>query len=738
MAFRRNIVDIPPYVLLAKKEAHNELSLHVINYENHDGNCIDVAILFSMSSTNNSGDIETILISKNEDKKMNESNCDDYSIPTLEESDDEEDNTTSTLCTYISAIDEMSVISKSPSTKLTVKAIFKSKKAAPGLTPEGKLPKNYWLRRKRVWTRPIDSSKLVEGQQFQEAHFAKDTGLEGKAFSGTDGERAILVQSVENYEKLKSHSKFAKCFEDEDYMLSPTFGEHLLVEGMDNSQICIGDIFEIENKLSPLTLEVTSPCLPGAAIDKRHGTNTGIDGIREYTKVNALAGWFVRVLEEGRLNDGMTLHRTRNPHSKWSLTNISRALYGEGDSFDQTHGRASWQRNTEELIELAKVQQLANFEWKDEALCILFKKQIELKRKQEREGFINTFMNSVYNMISWEGVKKDSTTVQNQKVAGEELKNLFTIPYVADKEQIQTSPRLSMTVEGIFKKKNNRGRLYKKITHPSHKYMSRQRLQVKPLDGQEAKDEVYEKAFFIPGVGLQNGGRLWHLNQHEEHDAHDGVLEERAILWQSTDHYEKIKSDPLYGKYLENEDIMVRPSFGEQVIVTGCNSSQICIGDIFEVKGRDSSLVVEVTSPRKPCFMVDERHCSPKGLKGMKHFTMTNALAGWFTRVIVPGELRDGMELVRTRNPNPKWTLTTISRALFSEGDKIHLLTCRAHWVRSIEELIELVNLPQLGYKEWREDAESLLRKKVKESNFLESIHATKENLLHSFLGVSL
>ena len=717
MSSRRNIVDVPPYILLSKKEAYNELSLQVINYENYDGTCIDVVIQFSTLFTNNSSDIETLLISTDEDKKMNRNYCDYNSIPTLEESDDDEDNTSSTLCTYISATDDMSIISRSPPSTLTVRGIFKNKKSAPRVNAEGKLPKTYWLRRKRVWTRPTDSALLVEGRQYQEAYFAKDTGLEGKTISDKDSERAILIQSVENYKKLKSDSKFAKCFEDENYMLSPTFGEHLLVEGMDNSQICVGDIFEVENKLSPLILEVTSPRLPGAAIDKRHGTDAGIKGIREYTKVNGLAGWFARVLEDGCLNDGMTLKRTKNPHSKWSLMNISRALYGEGNSFDQIHGRPSWQRSMEELIELKKLQQLASFEWKDEVLCIIFKKQIELKRKQDGEGLLNTFLNSVYNMISWEGVKSGSINVQNQKVEEEELKNWFTIPYVADEEQIQTTPRLSMTVEGIFKKKNKWGRLHEKITQQSHKHMIRQRLQLKPLDEKEVEGKVYEKAFFVPGIGLQHGGRLWHLNQEEEHDAHNGVLEDRAILWQSTDHYKKIKSDPLYGKYLENEDIMARPSFGEQVIVTGCNSSQICIGDVFEVKGRDSSLVVEVTSPRKPCYMVDERHGSPKGLKGMKRFTMTNALAGWFTRVIVPGELRDGMELVRTRNPNPKWTLTNISKALFSEGDKIHLLTCRAHWVRSIDELIELVNLPQLGYKEWREDAESLLRNKVKESN---------------------
>jgi hypothetical protein len=84
-------------------------------------------------------------------------------------------------------------------------------------------------------------------------------------------------------------------------------------------------------------------------------------------------------------------------------------------------------------------------------------------------------------------------------------------------------------------------------------------------------------------------------------------------------------------------------------------------------------------------------------------------LGGWFARVLVPGELRDGMKLIRTAHPHPKWTLTYISHALYGEGPKRHLLMGRAYWNRGINELKELCGIEQLGRYEWKDEAEYIL-----------------------------
>ena len=157
------------------------------------------------------------------------------------------------------------------------------------------------------------------------------------------------------------------------------------------------------------------------------------------------------------------------------------------------------------------------------------------------------------------------------------------------------------------------------------------------------------------------------------------------------------------------ELILENPRFGEQVIVKGISAKDIAIGDIFEVEGGHSPLKVEVSSPRLPCSYVDKRNGSPFGMKGVKRYTMTEGLAGWFTRVLVPGELRDGMHLVRTAHPHPKWTLPEISKALYGEGPKRRQMLGYPYWNRSKEELQELCNLKELGQVDWKDEAQWIL-----------------------------
>jgi len=73
------------------------------------------------------------------------------------------------------------------------------------------------------------------------------------------------------------------------------------------------------------------------------------------------------------------------------------------------------------------------------------------------------------------------------------------------------------------------------------------------------------------------------------------------------------------------------------------------------------------------------------------------------------------MVLTRTAHPYPKWTMTEISKALYSEGNRLELAKSKAHWKRSIEELRELHNLEPLGWFEWRWEAEKLLTKMEEE-----------------------
>jgi hypothetical protein len=67
------------------------------------------------------------------------------------------------------------------------------------------------------------------------------------------------------------------------------------------------------------------------------------------------------------------------------------------------------------------------------------------------------------------------------------------------------------------------------------------------------------------------------------------------------------------------------------------------------------------------------------------------------------------MELVRVASPHPKWTLEYISLTLYGEGDRKDMMRGTAQWVREKEELVELCALEQLGWYEWKAEAQRLL-----------------------------
>jgi len=227
---------------------------------------------------------------------------------------------------------------------------------------------------------------------------------------------------------------------------------------------------------------------------------------------------------------------------------------------------------------------------------------------------------------------------------------------------------------------------------------------VKKSDDDEEVE--YETAMFIPKIGLV-GAKFWH-----QYDKTAKVIrEDRAVLFQSQEHYQRLMSHKRYGASFEDIDYMLNPTFGEQVIVSGIDISDLAIGDIFEIEGGHSPLVVEITAPRKPCTWMNRKHGTANGRKGIQNYSHKRNIAGWFARVLVAGELLEEMKFVRKAHPNPKWTLTCIHKALYGEGDDTETLRNQSSWNRSREELEELIAIPQLGEFEWKAEGRKRLLK---------------------------
>jgi len=248
--------------------------------------------------------------------------------------------------------------------------------------------------------------------------------------------------------------------------------------------------------------------------------------------------------------------------------------------------------------------------------------------------------------------------------------------------------------------------------------LCRRRMRTRPMDsfsskdsvmdseevGDESNNEQYETAMFQPVIGLV-GAQFW----HEEDEEAKVVREDRAILFQSQENYERLIANVNFAECFECIDYMENPTFGEQLIVNGCETSDLAIGDVFEIDGGHSTLVVEITSPRKPCSYINLKHDTVMGVKGIQAHTHQNCLAGWFARVLVAGELREGMKFTRKSHPNPKWTLTYIYKALYGEGNRLQSMMNASSWNRDRAELEELIALPQLAEYEWKAEGRKRL-----------------------------
>ena len=322
---------------------------------------------------------------------------------------------------------------------------------------------------------------------------------------------------------------------------------------------------------------------------------------------------------------------------------------------------------------------------------------------------------------------------------------LDTSLHFEESEQVAQEKRVVFTVEGLYDKAYLTEKEEKEKTLGRDRVMLRRRIKTRPVEGSAAspssseasvvKEEEYETALFEEEYGEEQSCPISYVSfalfllkspskrhvlsfhtpkglstgwfWHEYGDEKKPPREDRAFLFQSKANYELLSQNPFFKAHYDAVDYMSTPSFGEQMIVDSYDVNELAIGDVFEVQGGRSPLILEVSAPRIPCIALDTKH-GTKGPNGMRSFAHHNLLGGVFARVLKEGELRDGMKLIRTANPHPKWTLRNVFQALYGAKTRRQYLMCTTSWNGSREELEELINLPQLCEYEWKVEARIL------------------------------
>jgi len=96
--------------------------------------------------------------------------------------------------------------------------------------------------------------------------------------------------------------------------------------------------------------------------------------------------------------------------------------------------------------------------------------------------------------------------------------------------------------------------------------------------------------------------------------------------------------------------------FGSNLAVSGITEGMVHIGDRFRL----GTALIEVSQPRQPCWKIEHRF----GHKGMVAAIVTTGRAGWYFRVLEPGEVTAGDSLERIALGATEWSVERVFRAL--------------------------------------------------------------------------
>lgn len=179
------------------------------------------------------------------------------------------------------------------------------------------------------WTTAIYKTPL-DGQVEVDRH-----GIVGDEHTGhgPDPERALCCCPSRHYAYWSAYFRMP---------LPPgTFGENLMLDGLDEADLCIGDVLRCGSVL----MQVSQPRMPCYKQARRIGQPEFVKLIIQSGK----PGFLVRILEPGSLQQGDAVELIERPHPEVSLPFVLRVFMHQ---------------NAAEAAELAALPVLAN-EWRE-------------------------------------------------------------------------------------------------------------------------------------------------------------------------------------------------------------------------------------------------------------------------------------------------------------------------------------------------------------------------------------
>jgi MOSC domain-containing protein YiiM len=130
---------------------------------------------------------------------------------------------------------------------------------------------------------------------------------------------------------------------------------------------------------------------------------------------------------------------------------------------------------------------------------------------------------------------------------------------------------------------------------------------------------------------------------------------EKAIYGYSLENYSAWRIE-----YPQHAAVLVPGGFAENLCIEGMCESDLCVGDIHRI----GTARLQVCQPRQPCFKLALRFEDKMMPKAM----IRSGRAGWYYRVLEPGEIARGAAVPLDARPNADFPFTRLVE-LISHAD---------------------------------------------------------------------
>ena len=162
----------------------------------------------------------------------------------------------------------------------------------------------------RPWTTAFFKSPVVGPIHLTNTGIIGDGQADRENHGGID--KAVLAYSADHYSVWRRQLNLPD-------MPFGGFGENLTIEGIDETTVCIGDLWQAGD----VTFQVSQPRQPCWKMSRRWR----IADLAQQVIHNGRSGWYLRVLTDGDLAARTPLTLVERPHPDWTIALASRIMH---------------------------------------------------------------------------------------------------------------------------------------------------------------------------------------------------------------------------------------------------------------------------------------------------------------------------------------------------------------------------------------------------------------------------